>query len=108
MIEGPGYRQFTSAGRLPGVKAAHLISWVDALEQRSAIDLTNPNWRTDMVAPLFRLARLGDDPEQRLKRARTILGSVQLSGNLTAEQKALAEKIEEALAKLAAAQGEAR
>jgi hypothetical protein len=77
--------------------------WLSLLERRSSAGPGNPNWQVDMVQPLFRLARLGDNARERLLQARRILGEADAKGTLNARQRSWIAQVEHALAGLPAA-----
>ena len=74
--------------------------WLDLLDKRSAADPNNPNWQVDMVQPLFRLARVGDSPHERLVQARAILNRAKAAGNLPSTRQAWIAQVDRALAAL--------
>ena len=72
-----------------------------AIAQRLAeSDPSNSLWAASQTVPLWRLVRLGDQPEERLRRALRVLKGLQEEGRLDAHYSAFIPDLESELAKI--------
>jgi Flp pilus assembly protein TadD len=89
--------------RASGDIGGSLAAYRESAEIAHAIsmnDPTNVQWQIDFVLALWRLAAMGDQPQERLIQASKILHHLKLAGELTEEQQEWIREIELELLKL--------
>jgi tetratricopeptide (TPR) repeat protein len=85
-----------TAAEKPGEAAVPLRDALAVIETYAATDPDNPVWQSDLATCLVRLAQVGDEPQQRIARALTILRRLEAAGKLPEFQKAWIANLEQA------------